>query len=207
VRADSPIKTIADLKGKTINVSSLASLTGWLGAQLWKRQGWNATDVKFTTVSPSTNAYALLKNGQIDAMFTDSTFAARLEREKQARVLIHMGDLIKDFPTHMIFASDTVLKDKPDAVRAFLAGWFETIHFMKTKKPETVKVLKDVLGADDAIANDAYDTLMSMFTDDGHFDPAQLKVLSKSLVEIGMLPTEPADMKKLYTEAFLPKNK
>ena len=55
-----------------------------------------------------------------------------------------------------------------------------------------------------SFADDAYG-LVAMFTDDGHFDPAQMKVLSTSLVEIGMLPTEPADMGKLTTEAFLPK--
>jgi hypothetical protein len=44
-----------------------------------------------------------------------------------------------------------------------------------------------------------------MFTNDGHFDPAALKVLSRSFVEMKTLPDEP-DMSKLYTEAFLPKS-
>ena len=44
-----------------------------------------------------------------------------------------------------------------------------------------------------------------MFTDNGHFDPAALTVLSRSFVEMKTLPDEP-DMSKLYTEAFLPKN-
>jgi hypothetical protein len=46
---------------------------------------------------------------------------------------------------------------------------------------------------------------MPMFTNDGHFDPAALKVLSRSFVEMKTLPDAP-DMSKLYTEAFLPKS-
>jgi hypothetical protein len=42
-----------------------------------------------------------------------------------------------------------------------------------------------------------------MLSDDGKFDPKGLAVLSRSFVEMKMLPTEP-DMSKLYTERFLP---
>jgi hypothetical protein len=44
---------------------------------------------------------------------------------------------------------------------------------------------------------------MPMFSDDGRFNPRALGVLSRSFVELKILPTEP-DMSKLYTEDFLP---
>jgi hypothetical protein len=53
------------------------------------------------------------------------------------------------------------------------------------------------------IAEHAYDELMPMFSDDGRFNPKALAVLSRSYVELSILPTEP-DMSKLYTEEFLP---
>jgi hypothetical protein len=42
-----------------------------------------------------------------------------------------------------------------------------------------------------------------MFNPTGRFNPAALAVLSRSFVEMGMLPTEP-DIKSLVTEEFLP---
>jgi hypothetical protein len=45
---------------------------------------------------------------------------------------------------------------------------------------------------------------MPMFSDHGRFDAKALAVLSKSLVELKVLTSEP-DMSKLYTEAFLPR--
>ena len=59
---------------------------------------------------------------------------------------------------------------------------------------------------DAAITGRSYDELMPMFSDDGKFSARALKVLAKSCVALGVLPAEP-DMSKLYTEAFLPKNK
>jgi hypothetical protein len=43
-----------------------------------------------------------------------------------------------------------------------------------------------------------------MFSDHGRFNAGALSTLSKSYVELQLLPQEP-DMTALYTEAFLPK--
>jgi hypothetical protein len=45
---------------------------------------------------------------------------------------------------------------------------------------------------------------MPMFSDDGHFSPQALNVLTKSFVEMGTLPQQP-NPQDLYTQAFLPK--
>jgi NitT/TauT family transport system substrate-binding protein len=104
----------------------------------------------------------------------------------------------------VIFAADKLIAERPQTVRAFLAGWFETIAFMRKNKAETVAVANEVTGKDGEINARVYDELMPMFADDGKFTPAALSTLSKSYVELHLLPEEP-DMTKLYTEAFLPK--
>ena len=75
---------------------------------------------------------------------------------------------------------------------------------MRKNKAETVKVAMEVMDKDEEITGRIYDELMPMFSDTGQFDPKALATLSKSYVELKLLPTEP-DMTKLYTEAFLPK--
>jgi hypothetical protein len=47
-----------------------------------------------------------------------------------------------------------------------------------------------------------YDETVRMLSDDGRFDAKGLAVLSRSFVEMNMLPAAP-DMSKLYTEKFL----
>jgi ABC-type nitrate/sulfonate/bicarbonate transport system substrate-binding protein len=104
----------------------------------------------------------------------------------------------------VIFAADKLIAERPQSIRAFLKGWFETIAFMRANKAETVAIASEVTGKDADITSRSYDELMPMFSDDGKFNANALAVLAASYVELQLLPQAP-DMAKLYTEAFLPK--
>jgi NitT/TauT family transport system substrate-binding protein len=145
---------------------------------------------------------AALKRGDIDGLITDLGNALELEQNKVGRILVRFSDLV-DFHIHVIFATNTLIAAKPDAIRGFLAGWFETIAFMRKNKAETVAIAKDVIDKDADIVSRTYDEVMPMYSDDGRFKSSALKVLANSFVELNTLPAEP-DMSKLYTEAFLP---
>jgi ABC-type nitrate/sulfonate/bicarbonate transport system substrate-binding protein len=146
---------------------------------------------------------AALKRKDIDGMVTDISTALTLEREGGMRILMKFGDLVKDFHIHVIFATNKAIAERPDALRGFLKGWFETIGFMRKNKAETVAIAKDVIDKDAEITAETYDALMPMFSDTGRFDPKALDVLAKSYVELKLLDKEP-DPKQLYTEALLP---
>src|SRR5262249_38506247 len=91
----------------------------------------------------------------------------------------------------------------PDAVRGFLAGWFETVDWMKQHRADTIAIVQTSANVSPALATRDYDELSGMFNSTGRFNPAALAVLSRSFVEMGMLPAEP-DIKGLVTEEFLP---
>ena len=202
VRPDGP-KTTADLKGKTVSVSTAGSLTYWLVAETSRRQGWGPTGINIAPMGATPGQLAALKRGDIDGAIMDVGNAFDLEKRGEGRILVRFTD-IKDFHIHVIFATDKAIATKPAAVGNFLKGWFETIAFMRRNKAETVKIAMQVTEKDQDITNRVYDEIMPMFSDTGRFDPKALATLSKSYVELKLLPTEP-DMSKLYTEAFLPK--
>jgi ABC-type nitrate/sulfonate/bicarbonate transport system substrate-binding protein len=204
VRPDSDIKSAADLKGRKINVSSIRSLTGWLLFELSRQQGFGPRGIEFTETPPRTG-FAAIKTRQIDGMVTDLTFALRAQQAGEGRILLSFGDLVKDFHTHVIFASNKTIAQRPDAIRKFLAGWLDTVAFMRANKAETVKVAMDVLELPEAIAAPAYDRVVPVFSLDGKFEDKALATLSRSFVELELLPSEPKDMHRLYTEEFLPK--
>jgi ABC-type nitrate/sulfonate/bicarbonate transport system substrate-binding protein len=202
VRPDGP-KAVADLKGKRISVSTAGSLTYWLVSETSKRQGWGPDGIAIAPMGAMPGQIAALKRGDIDGLITDLGNALDLEQNKAGRILVRFSD-ITDFHIHVIFATDTLIAAKPAAISGFLAGWFETIAFMRSNKAETVAIAKEVINKDEAITSRNYDELMPMFSDDGKFNPKALSTLAKSYVELKLLPVEP-DMSKLYTEAFLPK--
>jgi NitT/TauT family transport system substrate-binding protein len=204
VRADGPVRTTADLKGRKIGVSSARSLTGWLAVELSRQQGFGARGIELVG-SPPRTSLASIKTGQIDGMVTDITFALRAEQAGEGRILLGFGDLVRDFHTHIIYAANKLIAAKPDTVRRFNAGWFDTIAFMRANKAEAVKVAMAVLELPEEIASPTYDKLMPVFSTDGKFDDKALATLSRSFVDLELLPTEPKDMRRHITEEFLPK--
>jgi ABC-type nitrate/sulfonate/bicarbonate transport system substrate-binding protein len=200
---DTTIKTPADLKGKRVSVSTVGSLTYWLVSETSRQQGWGPDGIVIAPMGVAQPQIAALKRKDIDGMVTDISTALDLERSGDGRILMRFGDLVKDFHIHVIFATNRDIAEKPEALRNFLKGWFDTIRFMRANKAETVDIAKDVIQKDADNVSHTYDTLMPMFSDDGKFDPKAMAVLAKSYVELKVLPTEP-DPKALIDDRFLP---
>ena len=203
---DSPIKSAADLKGRTISISSKGSLTDWLARELSRRQGWGPDGFKTAPLGSTAAQMAALKTNQIDGMIVEANAGYRMEEDGSGRVVVQFGDLIKTFHIYVIYARKGFAAQNPEAVRGFLAGWFETIDWMKQHRAETIAIVQTSANVSPALATRDYDELSGMFNPTGRFNPAALAVLSRSFVEMGMLPAEP-DMKALVTEEFLPKVK
>ena len=205
VRADGSIKTIADLKGRKVGISTVGSATSWLMSEVSRQQGWGYDG--FTLVPAGDNAarLAALKSGSIDACVVDIGSALNFAQRGDGRILMRFGGVVKDFIMHVIFATNTAIAQKPADLSAFVKGWFETIAFMRHNKAKTVEIAQKVMGTNTQTTGAIYDELMPMFTDNGHFDPKALAVLQRSFVEMKILPPKP-DMSNLYTEAFLPKS-
>jgi NitT/TauT family transport system substrate-binding protein len=204
VRANGPIKTIADLKGKKIAITGAGTLTGWITRELVKQQGWADNDVQYVTSSNIAASRALLKIGEIDAITTEMSSTLENERRGEERLLLTYGDLVKDFHMQIIFATDKVIAEKPEAVRAFMAAWLETIALAKANKEKTVGIIQQVLNVHPDVVSKTYDNVIGTYSADGRFNPKALAVLARSYVELKLLDKEP-DMTKLYTEEFLPK--
>jgi ABC-type nitrate/sulfonate/bicarbonate transport system substrate-binding protein len=203
VLASGPIQSVADLKGKLVSISSVGSQTEWMVRELSRQQGWGPDGIRLATLGDATAQLSALRTHQIDAAPFDITTAYQLKATGDVRILMLFGDIVKDYVNHVIYAENDVIAKRPDDLRKFLAGWFETIAFVKSHKEETVKISSAVLKIPAPVVSQVYDETMPMLSDDGRFNAKGLAVLSRSFVDMKMLPTEP-DMTKLYTEKFLP---
>ena len=203
VAAAGPINSLADLKGKTASISSVGSQTEWMIRELSRQQGWGPDGIKTVALGGVPAQLSALRTRQVDAVPFDITTAYELQNAGEVRLLLKFGDIVKDYVNHVIYATNDVIAKRPGDVRKFLAGWFETIAFVKHNKAETVRIASKVLKIPEPIVGRVYDETLPMLSDDGKFDPKGLAVLSRSFVEMKMLPAAP-DMSKLYTERFLP---
>lgn len=203
VNAKGPIKTIADLKGRTLSISSHGSITEWLIRELERRQGWKMDAIKMVPLGANSSQMAALRTGQTDGLPTGIFQATKFEHEGVLRILVHFGDIEPHFIMHVIFASDHAIATKPDAIRRFLAGWFDTIHFMNTHKAASVKMAAKMTRVPADVVASLYGKVMPMFSTTGRFDKEGLEILARSFVALKLLPKKP-DMSTLYTEKFLP---
>ena len=204
VLKDGPIKTVADLKGKTVSVSTAGSLTYWLTMQLSRGQGWGNDGIKITPLGAAAAQVAALKTKQIDGVTTDSVTVYKLVEEGSGRILAKFGDSVKDFHVHVIYASDKLIVGNPEGLKAFLAGWFETIRFMRDNKDKAIEMAAKATAVSKGVATEGYNDTMPIFSLTGRFEPKALDTIAASFVDTKLLLEKP-DMAKLLTEAYLPK--
>lgn len=204
VLPNSPIKTVKDLKGKTIGISSPSGLTAWAAKELARREGWGPAGVKPVSLGSQDGIIGGVLAGNVDAAVTATENAHRFERSGRLRMVTTFGDVIPDFLAHVIFASKDLVASNPDAVRRFLKGWFETIAFMRQHKDETVRIAAKVVQIAPEIVAETYDEQIQYFSTDGRFHKKSLAVVERAFMDLGFLD-KPPDMTSLYTEVYLPK--
>ena len=205
VRPDGSVTALDQLRGRTVAVTNVGALTDWAVSQITASRGWDVADIRRVGVGDTPARVAALRTGAVDAAVIDIAAALDLEERGVAKILLNFGDLITTFHNQMIFASDAAIADKPDAVRAFVKRWFETVAYARAHRAETVAFAEETLGVRASVAAKVYDQLMgsSFFSPNGAIDPAILAVMSRSFVELKLLPAE-RPLAQYVTDRFLP---
>jgi ABC-type nitrate/sulfonate/bicarbonate transport system substrate-binding protein len=203
VSASSAIRTVDDLKGKRIGVTTVGSLTDWIGKRIGVLKGWGPAGITIVAIGGMEPARAAMKTNQIDGYISSLESGYALEEAGEWRVITTATPFVDHFITHVIFAREDVIAARAGAVRAFLRGWFFTIAFMKANKARTVAITAKVLDLSPAVIARAYDEEIGIFSDDGVFDSRALAVLKQSFVEMGLLKEIPAES-VMFTTEFVP---
>jgi NitT/TauT family transport system substrate-binding protein len=201
---DSPVKSLAELKGKTFGIATIGSITQWVALELARVEGWGPDGIKLTAIGSSPGAAAAaLKAHLVDATVGNATSGLILERAHDGRLLATAADFVPHFQAHTMYAAADQLRKNPDAVRRFLASWLDAVAFMRAHRDDTIRIATSVTGLSASDETLEYDRLMPGISKDGRFDPKDLERIGQSFVELHVLDREP-DMAKLFTEQYLP---
>jgi NitT/TauT family transport system substrate-binding protein len=202
-RNDDTVKTLSDVKGKTIGTTTAGSFTSWIAQTIATKEGWGPNGVKLAYLGQMSGIIAGLMAKDVDAIVGTTSSALVLQSQGKARIIVLAGDEITDFIADMLFASKPLMQQHPDEVKRFLAAWFDVMRFMKANRAETIRITQKDTHLPDAVASKVYDAEIPSFFTDGHFDRKKLAAVKQALIEVGLLKTMPAD-DKLITEEFLP---
>jgi NitT/TauT family transport system substrate-binding protein len=144
VPADSPIKTLADMKGKKIGVPSMASGAVIVTRALLSQQGLDPNrDAVIAVVGEAAQAAALTRAKQVDALsLYDTQFALVENAGVKLRTLDYPA--ITKFPSNGFVALEETLKDrKADAV-ALAQNYAKGQIFAITNPAAAVRMLYEV---------------------------------------------------------------
>ncbi len=200
---DSDIKSIADLKGKKLGCTTVGSLTDWIGGRISRKEGWGNNGITMVPIGGMPPARAAIKTHQIDGYIGALETGYALEEAKEWRVITSATPFVDHFITHVIFATNDQIEKHPDQVKAFLAGWFDTIAYMKSHKAESVAISAKVINISEAVAARVYDEQIGAFSTDGVFDSQAIEALKQSYIEMGLLKDVPDD-NDMFTAQFVP---
>ncbi|MDF2668778.1 MAG: sulfonate transporter substrate-binding protein [Paenibacillus sp.] len=154
---DSPIKSVAELKGKKIALNK-GSNVHYLLVKLLEQANLKYTDVEVVFLPPA-DARVAFERGSVDAWVIWEPFYSAAQVGSGAKVLANGKDLVKNYEFYL--GSRSFATKYPDVVDAYLKDLGTTNEWAKANLPQVAKQLSGELGIDVkalelALANRAY---------------------------------------------------
>ncbi|KRB82176.1 aliphatic sulfonate ABC transporter substrate-binding protein [Noviherbaspirillum sp. Root189] len=146
VRADSPLKTIADLKGKRVAVTKAAG-SHYLLIGLLEKAGLKFKDISPAYLTPS-DGRAAFERGSVDAWVTWDPFLAGVQRQAQVRILAD-GRNVADYQRYYL-ASTQFAEARPDVLHVVYEELRKTGQWVKQYPKEAAAALAPLWGLDAA---------------------------------------------------------
>jgi ABC-type nitrate/sulfonate/bicarbonate transport system substrate-binding protein len=147
--AQPSIKKPEELRGK-IGGNHIAGTTAEYALRVsLKKLGIDPLkDVQLRVIGGTLERMAALQKGLVH--FTVVTEPGKALAEKSGfPTIVDMTALGIPFPQNGIYTTTKIIRDRPDFVRRYLRAYVEAIHYYKTHKEETLKILKKYSRVDD----------------------------------------------------------
>ncbi len=160
------IKSRDDLKGRTAAVHIPGTAADFALRLALKKVGIVYNQIKAVTVGGGPARIASVISGQTD--FTVVSDAEKIQGESAGlKMIIDMAELKVPFLYTCMVTSRQRIREQPDTVRGMVEAIAEAIHFFKTHKEESIKILsKYTRGPSRTILEGAYSAYSQLFVED-----------------------------------------
>ncbi len=145
VLAKAEIKTPADLKGKTIAISSPGSLPDLLVRGMLDAEKITHSDVKFATQGADLDRYKSLLAGITDAAVVSNEFEAVMPAN--IKVLMKANVVVPQFLRLCLATTGKVLAERRDDLVKFVAAEMDAYKYATTHRDEAIKLAHEMTHA------------------------------------------------------------
>ena len=190
VLAKAEISSLADLKGKTVAISSPGSLPDLLFRGMLDSANVPFAEVKLATQGADLDRYKSLVAGITDAAVVSNEFEAIMP--PNIKVLATGSTAVPKFIRLCVATSSKVLSERRDDLVKFVAAEMDAYKYAATHRDETVKLAREMTNAkpedkraefitDEAINKQQIDPTLAVLVD-------RLEWMEQLFVKAGVIP-------------------
>lgn len=170
------IKSVKELKGKTIGVGSYGSTPDIIARMVVKHYGIDPeTEIKMIALGSDSARLTALKEGVVDAIIVAPP--VDFEGKKMGfNILSRAGDILR-FPYNGLGTSVKKLTDKPDEVKRVIRAIVKANGFIRRNRDGAIQVLVNWTKTKPEFAEAAYDSTVNVFSQDGTIPEDGLRIV------------------------------
>lgn len=191
VIAKQDIQSIDDLVGKTVGISEKGSVTESYVLALLFERNIDPESINWIPVGQggTTALLQALIAGKIDASTAVVGQIPEVERQGNLHVIGRIYEDLPNLTRCTICVSDKMLRDHPDRVAAYLAGYARGIRYGLANREETIDLMMEATGASRADMEFSFDWFVQTkaLSETGALRPEQIDYYQDLYVRLGLI--------------------
>jgi NitT/TauT family transport system substrate-binding protein len=140
VKGDSPIKSPADLAGRTVAANTLKNIVDTSVRASVRKAGGDPKAVKFVEL-PFPQQPAALQSGQVDAVFVVEPFQSAVLAQGGRKIASSYVDVAANLVVAMYFTSQQLMSSNPDLVKRFTEAMKESLAYADSHPDEARAII------------------------------------------------------------------
>jgi NitT/TauT family transport system substrate-binding protein len=170
------LKSVKELKGKTIGVGSYGSTPEIIARMVVKHYGIDPeSEIKMLALGSDAARLSALREGVVEAIMVAPP--VDFEAKKMGfNILSRAGDILR-FPYNGLAASIKKLQDRPDEVKRVIRAIVKANGFIRRNRDGVIQVLVNWTKTKPEFAEAAYDSTVNAFSQDGTIPEDGLRIV------------------------------
>lgn len=209
------VKSVAELRGKTVGVSSPGSPSQFYLNRILKSAGLQATDVSTVAVGMGSTAMAALEHGQVDAaMLFGSAITALQSRRPDFVMIIDTRTVdglrkvfgVDNYPASCLLARGDWLKANPEAAHRMARAVLRSLAWIREHSAEEIlaQIPSEFRVGDSAAELEAIRLAKPLYSLDGRIDADSAQTVRTVLAEsLDRIRDAKIDVAKTYSNEYV----
>ena len=199
---NSPVKSIADLAGKKVAITSPKGVSEMLLLMALKAKGVDAAQVQRVASGGYINGLTMLEQGSVAAAVLIEPLS--IVRKDKYRTVYSAGEVLQPMTTSVGITTRAYAKAHPETVRAIIEGRQQGVRAVYRDPAAAAKLLESSFKLSPEVAREAVDNMVrARMWSEGDFDQAELDRMTDGLKLIGEIKDN-VEWDKLIDSSMLP---